>query len=519
MGWAVLSGILLGLAFPPTDWKLLAWIGLVPLFGAIASSRRPRTAFLYGYLAGLGFFLLTLHPLVSVHSWTGWAAESSDAYALRMSRQWWFMQGIWAGFAVWCAVWWGAWAVLIRRVAPAGGWRLLAAAPAAWLVLPEAVRAVTTFGFSWAFLGNAAADLPAIRQWAAVGGVALLSALIVAVNAAVALVLASPSGARRQRACVAAALLMAGAWAGGRALLLMPLSAEGAMIPAAALQHHKPAYHTSDFARTGLDRSYLPLVHQALQTGAKLIVLPESIALGTVSLDGSPSGAKPPEWQHARAAWDAQLAGLLRGTGSTVVIGLDTVEEGRDHNTLVAWTEHGIAGRYHKRRLVPFSEYHPAGWGRWVIRGRSQYSFGQGSQLITIDGTPVGGFICQEVLFPWVTRRSVRDGAQLLVSGGNDGVFSDPAVARVHADTAQLRAVEARRWIIRAMKTGISGIIDPYGREVQRSRSEEPVILRYTVHARSGLTPSVRWGLWPLWVALPVLLALALYGPKAARQP
>jgi apolipoprotein N-acyltransferase len=89
----------------------------------------------------------------------------------------------------------------------------------------------------------------------------------------------------------------------------------------------------------------------------------------------------------------------------------------------------------------------------------------------------------------------------------------------VHADAAQLRAVETRRWIIRAMKTGISGIIDPYGREVQRSRSAEPVILLQAVHARSGRTPYVRWGAWPEWCALLLLAMLALRRPLARRRP
>jgi apolipoprotein N-acyltransferase len=155
---------------------------------------------------------------------------------------------------------------------------------------------------------------------------------------------------------------------------------------------------------------------------------------------------------------------------------------------------------------VPFSEYQPAGWKRLAIRGRSQYSPGQGSQLIHLPDLALGGFICQEVLVPWVTRQSVRDGATLLVSGGNDGVFASPAVARVHADAAQLRAVETGRDVVRAMKTGISAVIDPWGRERERSRSSEPAMLVSEITPLTGHTPYVRFGDWLPWFSLALIM-------------
>src|SRR3989338_5354482 len=94
--WALLSGALAGLAFPPVDLKVLVWIGLVPLLAALRPSTSLRRAFLLGYLAGLVFFLINLHPLVSAHSWTGWSAEAQDVDAPRMSRQAVFMHVIWS---------------------------------------------------------------------------------------------------------------------------------------------------------------------------------------------------------------------------------------------------------------------------------------------------------------------------------------------------------------------------------------------------------------------------------------
>ncbi len=101
---ALFSGVLLGCAFPPVDLKWFAWVGLVPLLLTLERAPRPRVAFLYGYLAGLVFFVITLHPLVSVHAWSGWTAVTERQLAMRLTRQWWFMQGNWLAFSVWCAV-------------------------------------------------------------------------------------------------------------------------------------------------------------------------------------------------------------------------------------------------------------------------------------------------------------------------------------------------------------------------------------------------------------------------------
>ncbi len=506
--YAILSGALLGLAFPPVDMKGLAWVGLVPLLLAMTSQTAPRRVFLLGYLAGLVFFLIVLHPLVSVHSWTGWIAESSELFAHRMNRQWLFMQGIWLAFSCWSALFWGVWAMLTQRLTGDRPWRLLIVAPSAWVLLPEWARSQTTFGFTWAFLGNATADLAPIRQLAALGGVWPLSLLVVAVNIGVLELLQRRVRFGWQRRASVVCAIAVSAWVGG-ALYLGASPTTAGDIQTAVVQFQKPSYTIQDFSETGLDRNYFLFIRQALTHQPRLIVLPESIAVGATSLDGTPSRAKPPEFQIPRSRWEAQMAHVLAGTPTVLVIGLDTIEQGEDHNTLVAWTAQETLGWYHKRRLVPFSEYQPWGWGPLALRGRSQYFPGRSSQLIKAPGMILGGFICQEVLVPWVTRSSVRDGATILVTGGNDGVFSDPAVALVHADAAQLRAVETGRYIVRAMKSGISAIIDPHGRELVRSRSAEPAVLVHEVHAQEGLTPYVRFGDWVVWSSALAVAGLA----------
>jgi len=373
-----------------------------------------------------------------------------------------------------------------------------------WVVVSEWIRAKTTFGFTWAFLGYAAADLEAIRQIASVGGVLLISALIVGANLAIAIVLCARRDRTWWQPLLAVFLALVCATAFGH---FYNERSESEKIPVAALQHYQPKYRYEDFAATGLDRTYLPMASSALEKGAKLVVLPESIQLGAVSLDGTRSSFRPNRRQISRVSWEESMKQLLSGLGVSLIVGLDTIESEKDYNSMVAWNASGAAGWYHKRRPVPFAEYWPAGWGSVGARGRMQYSAGDGAQLIRTSGLVIGAFICQEVLFPHISREAARDGATVLVTGGNDGVFANRAVSLFHADAAKLRAVETGRYLIRAMKTGISAIIDPRGNEQQRSSWQRDEILHGTVRPNAQLTFFVRHGNWVL--GLSVLLITA----------
>jgi apolipoprotein N-acyltransferase len=112
---------------------------------------------------------------------------------------------------------------------------------------------------------------------------------------------------------------------------------------------------------------------------------------------------------------------------------------------------------------VPFAEAVPEHLSSLGLSGKSTYAFGKNSQVALTNKIKLGFFICQEALFSDVINRSVKDGAEVLVSAGNDGVFANPAVAKANAIAARLRAIEAGRYIVRAMKSGISGVIQPNG--------------------------------------------------------
>ena len=513
---AVCSGVLLGLAFPPVDVWPLAWIALVPLLWALQREQGSKRVFMMGWVTGTIMFLIVLRPLVSAHLWSGWEMVEKAEIAQMKVQQTMALNGLWFVVSAFVGVFWGAFCLALSKLSRGSLLRMALFAPPLLILLPEWLRSLAVWDFQWGFLGNAAIDVPGILQLGALGGVWLLSWIVVLVNLAV-LALISPEHPQQRWMLPAVVTGMAlaavggGLWWSGSVPSRLS-SSEG--IPVAALQFHQKRYTANDYSAVGLEKAYLGLIAQAARGDLgeiELLVLPESISYVPLSIDGSRKAGIPDEAHRSLADWQRELGGALEAGERRfdVILGTDTIERGHLHNTMVFWSREGLVGGYHKQGLVPFAEYQPALLGTLGIRGRVQYSPGTDSRLVTLGDIKIGTFICQEVLIPKYLRRTVRDGAQLLISGGNDGVFIDPAVAQVHAKLARLRAVESGRYIVRAMKTGISAVIAPNGQELRASPGSEPFVAISRVKAMNAVTPYVRFGDWVVWVALLVIVIAA----------
>jgi apolipoprotein N-acyltransferase len=119
--------------------------------------------------------------------------------------------------------------------------------------------------------------------------------------------------------------------------------------------------------------------------------------------------------------------------------------------------------------------------------------------------------ICHEILYPETVHPAVARGASVLVNIANDGWLDGGygVASRQHFAMAVFRAVEARRPLVRAATTGISGIVDPWGRIVAASTPGTPQVLSASVTPRTGLTPYVRFGDWFAVVCLAYAVAVA----------
>ncbi|MDP3703951.1 MAG: nitrilase-related carbon-nitrogen hydrolase, partial [Candidatus Omnitrophota bacterium] len=134
---------------------------------------------------------------------------------------------------------------------------------------------------------------------------------------------------------------------------------------------------------------------------------------------------------------------------------------------------------------------------------------GRDPALVSFREVPIGSFICQEVMFADPIRQTVRAGAQLLITTGNDGVFLNPAVGETLHAMAVLRAVEHRRYIVRSMKTGISSVIDPTGKIMALAPQGVRATVSAAVLPQSAVTYYDRFS-WGLALCCGALVALIL---------
>lgn len=512
---AIFSGFLLGFSYPPLDISWLVWFALVPLLWVVSQEPGRPTLILVGFSTGLTFYLLSTYSLTSGHEWTGWMTDSQPGEREEViSRQQIILYLFWVTLSCWGAVFWGLFTLALGQMAGKSLYRIALLAPPLGIILTEWLRSTTSWSYQWAFLGNAAIPFEPILQLGALGGVWLISWIIILVNCALLALLSLPKhfvdwmlpGAV---SVVLLAIIATGAWR-SETLETSLLERDGA-VRAAAIQFYQAGTTLDDYNMSiGLENAYLEMMTQVAQGAVgriDLIVLPESVAIGALSLDGTSIPDAPGQVQWSKATWTEAIEWILAHSDHplAIVIGLDTVERSKLHNSLVYWHEHGIEMVYHKQYLVPFAEYQPSFMKPLSIAGRLQYEAGQSSRVGQLHGTKIGSFICQEVLIASTVRQSVRNGAQLLVSGGNDGVFTDSTVAEIHAQLAQLRAVETGRYLVRAMRTGVSAIISPTGRELSKSQTSKPYVAVSEIHPLNSVTPYMRLGDWPILFALFIL--------------
>ncbi len=491
--YALLSGVLLVLSFPQPQLTLLAWVALAPLLIVLTQKRARWRLFLCGYLTGIVFFAGSCFWVFGTMRTYGHLSATASALVLLL-------------FVVALALFFGlfSWATgeLARR------WQMgaLLLSPLIWVALEWLRNSVPFGGFPWNLLGYAIAPHMGWAQPAAYVGVYGLSFLIAAVNAFVALFWLAPSR-RRAWPLVVVAGVLAVAWFAGNHLSPAPASATVVLIQANLPQQEEfdPLWiqkHPDEL--DGLEALTRDTVRK-LEAPPALVVWPEIPA--SIYFNHDPV---------IRARMIA-LAQSLRGSFLTGIVDYKLGPDGRQHpyNSAVLLGPAGdFVGQYDKIHLVPFGEYLP--FGRWkalepLVREVSAFRPGHEYAVMPSGAGRLSVLICYEAIFPALVRRFVEKetGAEVLVNISNDGWFDDTAAAQ-HLNMAQLRAVETRRYLLRATNTGITAVVDPYGRIVARAPQHQRAVLVAGFAPQQARSFYMRFGDWlPLLCTLVVLAALA----------
>lgn len=175
-------------------------------------------------------------------------------------------------------------------------------------------------------------------------------------------------------------------------------------------------------------------------------------------------------------------------------------------------------GSYHKTQLVPFGERIPfvdaapflIDMLSWDV-GIS--SWGKGKSIhpvpVPVRGNTVmgGGMVCFESVYPNIVRQFVDKGAEFLTIVTNDGWYLGTPGPLQHERFAILRAIETRRGIARAANTGISCFVTPEGRIFGETAEGARITTTGTIPLREDKTIYVRWGNW-----LPILSLIGAAG-------
>ncbi|HEY3123936.1 MAG TPA: apolipoprotein N-acyltransferase, partial [Thermoanaerobaculia bacterium] len=240
-------------------------------------------------------------------------------------------------------------------------------------------------------------------------------------------------------------------------------------------------------------------------------------AISKPSLIVIPESAFPTYWQRSERI-RRDLTEIARESGGAVLFN-DVEEEpdGRYYNVARISGPRGLLGNpYRKVHLVPFGEYVPLPKLFFFVRQISTeigaFSAAPRPATIGSGALSVGVGVCYEILYPSLAREEVAQGANLLATISNDSWYGRAGAQPQHFAGAVLRAVENRRYLLRAAITGISGIVDERGRILQELRENRSGILRGTVLLLKSETAWTRWGYWLPRLADAAALAVLLFG-------
>ncbi len=485
-GWAMVLGALAAAALPPVHALPLLVVAFSGLVWVIDGSRTARSAAMVGWSFGAGHFAAGLY----------WIA---NAFMVDPERFGWMAPFAIAGLSAGLGVFPALAAAVARTASRPGAGRVLVLA-AAWTAV-EMLRGWVLTGFPWNLIATAWTAVPPMMQLAALTGPFGVGLLTVAAAAA-------PSALTERRggfAVAAAVLVLAVVWIGGAVRLdaAGPVSA----LPTAPgvrlrlVQANIP--QTLKWLPELREYHFLKHIEMSREVGFEAvthILWPETAAPYSLDLD---EGGRE------------MIARAIPPGGAVITGAPRWTPQGREPRQ--AWNSVFVIGSggktlafYDKAHLVPFGEYvpfHDLLPLRKLTVGSMDFSAGDGRKTLTAPGLPpFSPLICYEVIFPGeVAAPDPRP--SWLFNPTNDAWYGNSAGPYQHFASTRWRAVEEGLPLVRTAITGISGVVDPFGRVVTRiGLGKQGVLDSPLPLPLPAPPPYVRWRDIPVTVAIIILL-------------
>jgi apolipoprotein N-acyltransferase len=493
------SGTLLFLAFfVPSLWHV-ALVALAPLAVAL-EGRSPRTCFALGAVAGITQNVLGLH-------WVYPTLRDFTVFGAPL-----------------CAALMGLLCVYQGGQLAIFGWLYGRARERGW---PRSGMFLLAFGateFAYPLLfphpfGACAHTAPALLQLAEWGGPTLVGLVLAAPSVALAEAVVGRRTGGKARGWVVLAGVATPFIAGSAGYARM--NAVDARVDASSpvrvgiVQANTPTAHSPRGSADSL-RTNLGMSADLRARGVDFLVWSEA---AVNALAQASYAVEPPK------LFTRQLR--LPLVFGAILLRHEAGDERAINAVLASQADGRVIGRYDKRLLFPFGEYLPLGdvfpaLYRWFPY-TGHMDTGAPAAPMKILGHRLAPFICYEDIFPGFVNDAIRNtDAEMIVSLSNDAWFGDTSEPLEHFAEAQLRAIEHRRYLVRATNSGISGVIDPSGRVVFQTstfrQEAADVLVRWMKPGRTGyeICGDVPW-----WSAV-VTAVLVAFAPRhlgsAARR-
>ena len=487
-------GPLITLSLAPFNLWLFAPLACALLYWLLQQDSTPRQGLLTGWLFGFGLFASgTSWVYVSIHDYGSASPVLAGLLTLLFV----------AGLALFQALHGWLWVRFLR-----GQPQQLrdALAFAALWVVSDAFRGWFLTGFPWLYSGYSQLDGP-LAALAALGGVWLIS-FVLALTGAVLMQLSGSTLPRPQRAGRLALLMLI--WLTGFSLKDQPWTqATGQPLSVAVVQGNIEQNLKWDPEQIG---AQLDLYREMSLNApaADLLVWPETAV---------------PLFRDTAERWLDFMHQRAHERGSALLTGIPvrhTLDDGQKRYYNGVTVLGAGSGEYLKQKLVPFGEYVPLqDWLRGLIEffnlPMSDFARGpSGQPPLQAQGYRVAPYICYEVVYPEFARELAAR-SDILLTISNDSWFGRSIGPLQHLQMAQMRALEAGRWMIRGTNNGISVLIDPFGRITADIPQFEQAVLHGQVTPMQGLTPYLRFGSWPLVILCSLVLALSFYRTREVR--
>ena len=500
-GLAMVLGSLSVLTLPPVSAAPLLFVTLPLLIWLLDGTGSRGGAFAVGWGFGFGYFVFGFY----------WIAF---ALTVDLARFWWVMPFAIAGLPAGLAILWGAVATAWRALPWRGPDRIFGFA--LLMGTMEWVRGHALTGFPWNLPGYVWVEWQPVLQIASVIGLYGLTFLTLLIAAAPAAMVAR-DGRMSRRPAVLPALALAvllGMTAWGLQRVPATPSPSVPDVRLRLVQANIPQVEKWDpgFARRNFERQRQLSVAEGFPAVTHVI------------------------WPETAVPYDVvgqpvvqELLGQVTPPGGMMLVGAPrfggTDTEPAYWNSLLALDDTGtVQATFDKFHLVPFGEYVPD-WAWFLtavgadVSGAGSYSAGEGPVTLELPGLPpVSPLICYEVIFPaQVTGDGPRPGWLLNIT--NDAWYGETAGPHQHFAIARARAVEEGLPLVRVAATGISGVIDPFGRVTGKlDLGSQGVLDADLPQALVQPTPYARHGdLW-LWAMLALTGIAAVLWPIAGRR-